>query len=66
MDKGRWEFLMSPETEQSDAVLTNEELLEHWHWCPEWDYLLIGPGMDEMDACICFPLDAHEGPQGSL
>jgi hypothetical protein len=23
------------------------------HYCPDWDYLLIGPGMPEMEACLC-------------
>jgi len=24
-------------------ILTNEEYAEGWHWCPDWDYLMIGP-----------------------
>jgi len=34
--------------------LTKEEVKEGWHFCSEWDQLLVGPGMPEKDACICF------------
>lgn len=33
--------------------LTNTELSEGWHFCREWDYLLIGPGMSEIEVCCC-------------
>lgn len=34
--------------------LTKEELEEGWHFCPEWDEMLIGPPMKaEMEACLC-------------
>lgn len=32
---------------------TPEEQAEGWHYCVEWDEMLIGPGWPEMDACIC-------------
>lgn len=26
-----------------------------WHYCPDWDYLLVGPGMEiEQSVCLCF------------
>jgi hypothetical protein len=37
----------------TDAKLTSEEIAEGWHFCREWDGLLIGPGMPEMEACLC-------------
>lgn len=24
-----------------------------WHFCPEFDYLFIGPGCPEMESCTC-------------
>lgn len=33
--------------------LTQEEIKKGWHFCCEWDGLLIGPGMVEMKACQC-------------
>ena len=24
-----------------------------WHFCCEWDYMLIGPGMPETSICLC-------------
>lgn len=34
--------------------LTKEEVAEGWHWCDDWDGLLIHPTMKEADACLCF------------
>jgi hypothetical protein len=36
-----------------DLPLTQEEIDKGWHWCPDWDDLLIGPGMEEIKACLC-------------
>jgi len=33
--------------------LTDTEIAEGWHWCPDWDYLLVGPGCAEKDCCTC-------------
>ena len=41
------------EIERDGGYLTVEEALDGWHFCWEWDGLLVGPGMDEMEACIC-------------
>lgn len=46
------------ELELGDGTgLSQEEIEEGWHFCPEWDYMLIGPGMTlEMSCCNCkFP-----------
>lgn len=32
-------------------ALTDEEIKEGWHWCLEFDGLLVGPGMGEMAGC---------------
>lgn len=53
MTKERWEQLMANE----ELSLTPEEILARWHFCPEFDGLLIGPGMDEMKSCLCY--DTH-------
>ena len=51
MTDERWLFLEI----NKDAKLTKEELAAGWHWCPDWDYLLVGPGMDEfIEGCNCY------------
>jgi hypothetical protein len=45
------------EQEEGDfefAILTKEELEEGWHYCNDWDGLLVGPEDDEMQCCTCF------------
>lgn len=49
MQKSRWYQLMN----NDELPLSQEELDEGWHWCPEWDDLLVGPEMGEWDACQC-------------
>lgn len=46
MDITRWEALM-----HGLEKLTNKEVIEGWHFCDDWDYLLIGPEMDEYIEC---------------
>jgi len=36
-----------------DGKLTEEEVKEGWHFCPDWDGLLVGPGMSEHECCTC-------------
>lgn len=33
--------------------LTEEEVKDGWHFCPEWDQMLIGPDMPELESCTC-------------
>lgn len=33
--------------------LTEDELREGWHFCCEFDGLLVGPGMGEQAFCDC-------------
>lgn len=46
MDTCRWKALNSELDE-----LTNEETQQGWHFCWDWDFLLIGPGMREYEEC---------------
>ena len=34
--------------------LTKEEMSYGWHFCYDWDGLLVGPGMFEQECCCCF------------
>jgi hypothetical protein len=49
MDDNRWMLLMHTE----DVELTAEEKRDGWHFCPDWDGLLVGPEMDEYESCRC-------------
>lgn len=33
------------------AGLSFDEIKDGWHFCPEWDYLLVGPGSPEKCTC---------------
>lgn len=50
----RYDMLM-----EGDTKLTVQEVKAGWHFCQEWDSLLIGPGMGEFDnrpdkgECLC-------------
>lgn len=49
MDNKRyWELERNP-----TAKLTEEELASGWHWCREFDFMLVGPGMEEKACCLC-------------
>ena len=43
-----------------NVTVTPEEFAEKWHFCYEWDGLLIGPGMPEMECCTCFKAEASQ------
>jgi hypothetical protein len=50
MTDERWKLLM----ESDDEPLTEDERLEGWHFCMDWDGLLVGPGMEmELKHCTC-------------
>jgi hypothetical protein len=49
MTDERWEALMN----DGASRLTTEEMDQGWHWCWDWDFLLVGPGMMELDCCAC-------------
>lgn len=49
MDDNRYTLLMRDE----HSHLSTEEIESGWHFCSEWDGLLIGPEMREFDYCSC-------------
>lgn len=49
ISRERWNQLMSDD----EMSLTKEEIKAGWHFCWDWDGLLIGPGMGEMEHCTC-------------
>lgn len=51
MDDARWEDMMLGESE--DCKLTQDEIDAGWHYCSNWDGLLVGPGMAELNCCTC-------------
>lgn len=49
MQPNRYRELM-----ENDLVqLTDSEFQAGWHFCLEWDGLLVGPGMPEIQCCSC-------------
>jgi hypothetical protein len=34
-----------------EKFLTNDEIEEGWHFCGEWDGMLVGPKMPETEFC---------------
>ena len=50
MPRERWIELMA----NDDLQLTPEEVAGGWHWCNDFDGLLVGPGMGERENCHCF------------
>ena len=51
MTNKRWVALFTSNT----LDITQEEIDTGWHFCPDWDGLLIGPGMPgEQELCLCF------------
>jgi hypothetical protein len=58
----RWSALMN----NPNGRLTREEMADGWHWCADWDDLLVGPGMMEMDCCGCgVEKSKHVSPMGA-
>ena len=51
MNDRRYALLMKNDSEN----LTQEEIELGWHFCNEFDGLLVGPGMGELDFCHCWP-----------
>ena len=49
MNHERWIELMNDQL----ARLSAADMDAGWHWCYEWDGLLVGPGMEELEACCC-------------
>lgn len=49
MTNARYSALMSDDS----LSLTPDEIEEGWHFCADWDSLLVGPGMVELLHCQC-------------
>lgn len=43
------------EIEVEGKQLLPSELREGWHYCAEFDDMLVGPTMQAWDACMCWP-----------
>lgn len=54
MDRKRWFELQR----DYDGKLTPQEMEQGWHFCYDWDFLLVGPGMQEQFSCTCQPWTA--------
>lgn len=52
MNPGRYKLLDNTE----GAKLTQAEIAEGWHFCSDWDFMLIGPGFPELESCLCPPV----------
>lgn len=51
----RWRALMADDT----LPLTQAEISHGWHFCVDWDGLLVGPGMGEVRHCHCGLITIH-------
>lgn len=51
MTDARWKQL----SESDDWQLDPAEIALGQHWCNEFDGLLVGPGMDALHSCTCWP-----------
>lgn len=43
-------------SEDPEAALTPDEYVDGYHWCPEWDYLMVGSSDSEWggsEVCCC-------------
>ena len=49
MTNERW-----TELERTGKGLTKEEKDAGFHWCYDWDLMLVGPDMEAWKACTCF------------
>lgn len=49
MTNERWKKLMN----DPFLFLTYEEKSNGYHFCPDWDWMLIGNGMEEKESCTC-------------
>jgi len=55
MTPERYNALMDWNNEGLELSLTDDEIEQGWHWCGDWDFLLVGPDMvNEQMACNCF------------
>ncbi len=36
-----------------EEQLTKEEIVQGFHFCPDWDGMLVEPGAPEFGCCLC-------------
>lgn len=48
MDYSTWK-----QYNKAGQILPDHLIRLGWHYCSDWDGLLIGPGMPEMACCTC-------------
>jgi hypothetical protein len=63
MTKERWLELMQPYAENDGINLTAEEVEAGWHWCDEWDGLLIHVDDPEFYSCACSWMEKFKTPE---
>ncbi len=51
MTDERWKQL----SDSDNWDLDPSEIAEGWHWCYEFNGLLVGPCMSELNFCACWP-----------
>lgn len=51
MTNERWNELSNDDS----LKLTTDEISLGWHFCCEFDGLLVGPGSGELNCCSCWP-----------
>ena len=51
------------ELDRDGGKLTQEEMREGWHYCPEWDYMLTNYNDKEGETCSCEPWDVPPNNQ---
>ena len=63
MTQERWNYLMQPFEGDESVMLTAEELANGWHWCDEWDGLLIHTDDIEFHHCTCGFMEKFRTPE---
>ena len=63
MTQERWDYLMRPFEGDESVMLTAEELANGWHWCDEWDGLLIHADDGEFIHCKCGFMEKFRTPE---
>jgi hypothetical protein len=39
--------------ESGEGSMTEQEKDQGWHFCPDWDFMVIGPASPEVYVCCC-------------
>ena len=63
MSEDRWMELMKPFEEGDGIMMSKEEIDAGWHWCNDWDGLLIHVDDDEFKACECSWMEKFRTPE---